>query len=143
LSSGQFYENMLRYRCSPGRSFLFASVCPRCTILRPLGMTPRISCDSKESHDRLAWSTCSAEIPDTILFWLTRMAQPLVGLYYVLALSMPFFGHARVLSILFHSILFDSTSLRFLSIPFSPLPCSLVISRTLYYINRCTSSRKP
>ena len=38
-----------------------------CTILRPQDMTPRIACDSKESHDRSAWSTCSAEIPGTIL----------------------------------------------------------------------------
>ena len=49
------------------------------------------------------------------------MAQPLVGLYYVLVLSMPFFGHAHVPSILFHSTLFYSLQFHFASFPFDSI----------------------
>ena len=72
----------------------------------------------KESHNRLAWSTCSTEISDIVLC-LTRMAQPLVGLYYLLAASMSF-SSLFIFSILFRSVLF-STRDRFLSILFASL----------------------
>ena len=144
---------MLRYfPCSTLRWFslvLFSHFYP-CTILRSPGMTLGISCDPKG----VSWPIGLVHLLDQDLQYgtlhLMRMAQPLVGLYCLLATSMSF--SSVYSSLLFYSILFPSLLvtasylfylLHFCSIRFSSLLCSLVTLWTVCYINCCMSSWEP